>query len=48
VTAVHRKEVDLDRFVAALLALAADPGAHSARRHKPTGESSRVEQSCRR
>jgi hypothetical protein len=49
VMAVHRKEADLDRFVAALLALAADPGCpHSARRHKPTGELSRVEQSCRR
>jgi hypothetical protein len=46
--AVHRKEVDLDRFVAALLALAADPGGHSGSRHKRTGESSRVEQSCRR
>jgi hypothetical protein len=48
VIAVHRKEVDLDRFVAALLALAAGPGGHSGRRHKRTGESSRVEQSCRR
>ncbi len=48
VMAVHRKEVDLDRFVAALLALAAEPGAHSGRRHKTTGESSRTEQSCRR
>jgi hypothetical protein len=49
VMAIHRKEVDLDRFVAALLALAADPGCpHSGRRHKRTGESSRVEQSCRR
>ncbi len=49
VTAIHRKEADLDRFVAALLALAADPGCpHSGHRHKPTGESSRVEQSCRR
>jgi|GEM_PF-2729876 len=48
VMAVHRKEVDLDRFVAALLALAADPGGHSGRRHKPAGESLRLEQSCRR
>lgn len=48
VMAVHRKEADLDRFIAALLALAADPGGHSGRRHKGTGESSRVEQSCRR
>jgi hypothetical protein len=47
VTAVHRKEVDLDRFVAALLALATDPGGHAGRRHKPTGESLRLEQSCR-
>jgi hypothetical protein len=48
VMAVHRKEADLDRFVAALLALAMEPGPHSGRRHKPTGELSRVEQSCRR
>jgi hypothetical protein len=42
---VSRKEADLDRFVAALLALAADADSQSGR---PTGESSRVEQSCRR
>jgi len=48
VMAVHREEVDLDRFVAALLALAADPGCHSGRRHKRTGESSLTEPSCRR
>jgi hypothetical protein len=48
VMAVHRKEADLDRFVAALLALAADPGGHSGRRHQATGESLRLEQSCRR
>gem|GEM_PF-1514523 len=48
VMAVHRKEVDLDRFVAALLALAADPGRpHSGRRHKSTGELLRLEQTCR-
>jgi len=49
VLAVNRKEADLDRFVAALLALAAD--AESVSRsggRRPTGESSPTEQSCRR
>jgi hypothetical protein len=49
VVAVHRKEADLDRFVAALLALATDPGCpHSGRRHKATGESRAVERTCQR
>lgn len=49
VVAVHRKEADLDRFVAALLALAAEPGcSHSGRRHKATGESRATERTCRR
>lgn len=48
VVAVHRKEADLDRFVAALLALATDPGCpHSGRRHKATGESRTTERTCR-
>jgi hypothetical protein len=47
--AVHRREADLDRFVAALLALATDPGCpHSGRRHKATGESRAAERTCRR
>jgi len=49
VVAVHRKEADLDRFVAALLALAADPGcSHSGRRRKATGRSRAAERTCRR
>jgi hypothetical protein len=52
VMAVHRKEADLDRFVAALLALAGEPEGRGERRpgqpHIRTGESSRVERSCRR
>ena len=49
VVAVHRKEADLDRFVAALLALATDPGCpHSGRRRKATGESRATERTCRR
>jgi len=52
VMAIHRKEADLDRFVAALLALAGEPDGRGERRPgQPrirTGESSRVEQSCRR
>ena len=49
VVAVHRKEADLDRFVAALLALAADPDCpYSGRRHKATGESRAAERTCRR
>ena len=52
VMAVHRKEADLDRFVAALLALAGEPEGRGERRPgQPrirTGESLRVEQSCRR
>ena len=52
VTAVHREEADLDRFVAALLALACEPEGRGERRpgqpRMRTGESSRVEQSCRR
>jgi hypothetical protein len=49
VVAVHRKEADLDRFVAALLALATDPDCpHSGRRHKATGESRVTERTCRR
>lgn len=48
VVAVHRKEADLDRFVAALLALATDPGCpHSGRHHKPTGESRATKRTCR-
>jgi hypothetical protein len=48
VVAVHRKEADLDRFVAALLALATDPGCpHSGRRHKATGRSQATERTCR-
>jgi hypothetical protein len=52
VMVIHRKEADLDRFVAALLALAGEPDGRGERRPgQPrirTGESSRVEQSCRR
>ncbi|HET7485470.1 MAG TPA: hypothetical protein VFJ64_08850 [Solirubrobacterales bacterium] len=49
VVALHREEADLDRFVAALLALATDPGCpHSRRRHKATGESRAAERTCRR
>jgi hypothetical protein len=52
VMAIHRKEADLDRFVAALLALAAEPDGRGERRpgqpRMRTGESSRVERSCRR
>lgn len=49
VVALHRKEADLDRFVAALLALATDPGCpHSGRHHKATGESRATERTCRR
>jgi hypothetical protein len=52
VMAVHRKEADLDRFVAALLALACEPGGRGERRpgqpRARTGESSPAEQSCRR
>lgn len=47
-----RKEADLDRFVAALLALASGPdsktGECSGRRHGATGESSSTERTCRR
>ena len=50
VVAVHRrKEADLDRFVAALLALATDPGCpYSGRRHKATEKSRVTERTCRR
>ena len=52
VLAVHRKETDLDRFVAALLALACEPEGKGQRRpgqpRTRTGESSPTEQSCRR
>jgi hypothetical protein len=52
VMAVHRKEADLDRFVAALLALACEPDGRGERRpgqpRARTGESSPTEQSCRR
>jgi hypothetical protein len=52
VMAVHRQEVDLDRFVAALLALACEPGGRGERRpgqpRARTGESRPTEQSCRR
>ena len=51
VLAVSRKEADLDRFVAALLALATGPdrktGECSGRRHGGTGESSSPERTCR-
>ncbi|HEX8751963.1 MAG TPA: hypothetical protein VF731_00980 [Solirubrobacterales bacterium] len=48
VLAVDRREVDLDRFVAALLALAARPGEASGQRQRRTGEASFIEQPCRR
>lgn len=52
VVAVHRPEADLDRFVAALLALACEPGGRGQRRpgqpRRRTGESRPPEQSCRR
>jgi hypothetical protein len=50
--AVHRKEADLDRFVAALLALAAEPvgeiATRSRRQRGCPGKSSSAEQTCRR
>jgi hypothetical protein len=52
VVAVHREEADLDRFVAALLALACEPGGRGERRpgqpRARTGKTSPAEQSCRR
>ena len=52
VLAVHRKEADLDRFVAALLTLATEPDGEAAarlrRRRGCPGKSSSAEQTCRR
>jgi len=48
VIAEERRDVDLDRFVAALLALAAEPCSDEGRRHRPTGRTSPSERRCRR
>jgi hypothetical protein len=39
--AIHRKEADLDRFVAALLALATEPGCERSRSRRPAPRKAR-------
>jgi len=48
VIAEERREVDLDRFVAALLALASETAEECERRRRPTGRTSPSERRCRR
>ncbi len=48
VLAIDRREVDLDRFVAALLTLAAEPGTDRNDRRATTGDRAATEQPCRR